>query len=544
MNLDIYSPKIAIYIRVSTERQAKSNLSLEDQLKTIKHWAMSKNAEIVQIYEDPGYSAYKGTRPGFERMIADVKSGELKVDYIVTYDLSRFTRKEITRIQSEQVLEQSGARLITIMDGIPEDEESAFIVKGMHGMFNEQFSRSLSKKSSIRLNQTASDGFHTGSRPPYGFVSVDVDYGDGGKKRKKLGICPEEAEVVRKIFELATTGKNGIRYGTKLIATELNETHLFKRTKKWTPSDVHKILTNTIYYGERIFGKRRIRPDLNPDPVVTKVPAIIDKEVFSIASELLKKNAPAKQNHQATSAPSLLTGIAKCHYCGCNFVINTGKSGKYKYYKCRNKIKHSICSCENKQIPKEILEKAIVSELQKNLFVEPIIEDILADLKSDVSEYLKGLSAELLGANRKKATLEHKHFNLIDKLASNELQTSDLVKKSLKNYEKEIHYFESTIKAIELKMSLPVKRFGKNQLRLFVKACQNVLSGGNQEATKALLLSTIDKVEISTEGVQVLGKRLKLLANISSYDTRHSELRVPSLISIWRRVRDSNPRKV
>lgn len=63
MNLDIYSPKIAIYIRVSTERQAKSNLSLEDQLKTIKHWAMSKNAEIVQIYEDPGYSAYKGTRP-------------------------------------------------------------------------------------------------------------------------------------------------------------------------------------------------------------------------------------------------------------------------------------------------------------------------------------------------------------------------------------------------------------------------------------------------------------------------------------------------
>ena len=100
--------RIAIYTRVSTDRQAKENQSLENQRYTILKWASENNAEVVKTYEDAGYSGFKGIRPNFEQMLRDVESKTIDIEYIVTYDLSRFSRKEIKRISSELILEQAG----------------------------------------------------------------------------------------------------------------------------------------------------------------------------------------------------------------------------------------------------------------------------------------------------------------------------------------------------------------------------------------------------------------------------------------------------
>lgn len=126
--------------------------------------------------------------------------------------------------------------------------------------------------------------------------------------------------------------------GTKAIAKYLNENCVKRRGKAWSFNDIHKILTDTIYYGERLYGKKRKSLRNNSEPTVQKVPSIIDKTVFDEVKEELKFYAPQKNNHQAITSPALLTGLAKCSVCGSNMFINTGKSGKYKYYKCRNRI--------------------------------------------------------------------------------------------------------------------------------------------------------------------------------------------------------------
>jgi site-specific DNA recombinase len=534
--------RIAIYIRVSTDRQAKNNLSLEDQRRTIIKWASENDAEVVNIYEDAGYSGYKGVRPSFEQMINDVVTQAINIKYIVAYDLSRFSRKEIKRISSEEILEKSGVKLVTLMDGIPEDEDTAFIVKGVNGLFNEQFSRAISKRSSIRLNQTAMDGFHTGGPTPFGYQSVIAEMAGTNKTRKKLIPVPEEAEVVKTIFEMASTGKCGIRYGTKLIATELNETGVLKRGKRWTPNSVHRILRDKAYFGERVIGKNRIRNDLNPEVVIVKVPAIIEKSLFELVDELLKRNSPDKKEHQALGSPSLLTGLAKCHYCGCNFIINTGKGGKYKYYKCRDCIKESIHSCKNKPIPKEKLERAVINELREHLFIEPIITGLLGELKSDIQVHMNKLKIKLLGLNKRKTALDQKHYSLIDKIAESVIDINEYVQRNLDTYKNEMRQTDIDIKQLKMRMSLPIKKFGPSQTKLFVEVCRKIILGGNEEATKALLNAVIDKIDIEKNEIMLEGNKLKMMATIASYEPGHSQLRVPNLISIWRRGWDSNPR--
>ena len=353
---------------------------------------------------------------------------------------------------------------------------------------------------------------------------------------------PEEAEVVKLIFKLASVGKSGIRYGTKLIATELNVTGKLKRGNKWTANAVHRVLRDSAYYGDRIIGKNRTRADINPEQVIVKVPPIIEKSLFEQVALLLKKTAPNKQEHQALGSPSLLTGLVKCHYCKCNFVINTGKSGKYKYYKCSDCIKQSIKSCSNKALPKDVLEHAILNELTKNLFIEPVITSLLTELKTDVQDSFRKSQIKLLGLSKKKAALDHKQFSLIDKIADNSIFLDEFVQKNLDTYKNEIRITNHEINNLKLRMGLPIKKFGAKQTGLFIDACKRVLLGGNLEATKALLNAVIERIEIKQDKVTIVGNKLKMMANIGGFYSRHSRIKVPSIISVWRRRRDLNSR--
>ncbi|OUS33380.1 hypothetical protein A9R01_09660 ['Osedax' symbiont bacterium Rs2_46_30_T18] len=189
-----------------------------------------------------------------------------------------------------------------------------------------------------------------------------------------------------------------------------------------------------------------------------------------------------------------------------------------------------------------MLDQAVIDELRKNLFIEPVINSILGDLQSDVSNHMKNLKIKLLGLNKKKVYLGNKHYSLIDKIADSEIDLNEYVQRNLDTYKNEMREIDNNISQLNSRMGLPLKKFGSKQKRLFVDACKHILLGGNEEATKALLNAVIEKIVIKKNMILIQGNKLKLMANIACFDIRNLKFRVPSLISIWQRGQDLNLR--
>ncbi len=124
--MPVKTMKIAIYTRVSTNMQVKENLSLEDQLNTLTKWAKDNNHEVVKVYEDAGSSAYKGVRKQFSQMLHDIENEVIDIDCVAVYESSRFSRKEVVRLNAEAILNAHNVKFFSFIDCIPDDEDDAF----------------------------------------------------------------------------------------------------------------------------------------------------------------------------------------------------------------------------------------------------------------------------------------------------------------------------------------------------------------------------------------------------------------------------------
>lgn len=98
------------------------------------------------------------------------------------------------------------------------------------------------------------------------------------------------------------------------------------------------------------------------------------------------------------------------------------------------------------------------------------------------------------------------------------------------------------LRASKQKINLNLKSFGEKQIDAFTTATRGVLLGGNKEATKAYLSAILTDIRVYPGTAQINGGRLKLTAAVSKYDARAPDNWVPSIVTNWRRGRDSNPR--
>jgi hypothetical protein len=121
--------------------------------------------------------------------------------------------------------------------------------------------------------------------------------------------------------------------------------HSFIRTRdggRWGLGAVHKVLTRTTYVGHHRFNTKFWKTrERKPDTEVVEmaVPPIIAKAEFEAVQALLKSRSPALTAPRIVSGPTLLTGICLCAACGMAMTLRTGKSGRYRYYKCSTKAR-------------------------------------------------------------------------------------------------------------------------------------------------------------------------------------------------------------
>lgn len=346
--------RAAVYLRVSTGRQAGNDLSIPDQRRQAKGYCMSRGWEIVADYVGSGASATDDRRPEFQRMIDAATAKPPAFDTIVVHSFSRFFRDQFQLEFHVRRLAKNGVRLVSVTQELGDDPMSNMIRQIM-ALFDEYQSKENAKHTLRAMKENARQGFWNGSLPPIGYRVVAGEQ-RGQKTKRTLEIDPFQAETVRLIFRLAREGDGATGpMGIKSIAKHLNTRGIRTRDGgRWGIGAVHMVLTRTTYVGRHRFNtkfwKTRARKP-EAEVVEMAVPPIIDAAEFEAVQALLKSRSPALTAPRIVSGPTLLTGICFCAACGRAMTLRTGKSGRYRYYTCSTKARQGETGCKGPHGP-------------------------------------------------------------------------------------------------------------------------------------------------------------------------------------------------
>src|SRR6266487_2676733 len=199
--------RAALYLRVSTGRQADSDLSIPDQRRQAKGYCASRGWEIVADYVEPGASATDDRRPEFQRMIDAATTKPPAFDVVLVHSFSRFFRDQFQLEFYVRRLAKAGVRLVSITQELGDDPMSNMIRQIM-ALFDEYQSKENAKHTLRAMKENARQGFWNGALPPIGYRIVEAAEQRGHRIKKMLEIDPIQAETVRLIYRLAREGED------------------------------------------------------------------------------------------------------------------------------------------------------------------------------------------------------------------------------------------------------------------------------------------------------------------------------------------------
>jgi site-specific DNA recombinase len=163
----------ALYVRVSTGRQADKDLSIPDQERQLKAYCKQQGWDIYKVYKEPGASARDGKRPVFQEMIYDAGSKDHPFDTILTLTTSRFFRDATEAKICKRKLATHGVKVAAIHQEVTDDPMGGFV----EGIFEliDQYESDMNGYHTLRaMKENARKGYINGSTPKFGFMAVEV----------------------------------------------------------------------------------------------------------------------------------------------------------------------------------------------------------------------------------------------------------------------------------------------------------------------------------------------------------------------------------
>ena len=535
--------RAALYLRVSTARQAEHDVSIPDQKRQGEAYCVSRGYQLVETFVEPGASATNDRRPEFQRMIEAGTSKPAPFDIVVVHSFSRFFRDHFELEFYVRKLAKNGIKLISITQEMGDDPMHV-MMRQIMALFDEYQSKENAKHVMRALKENARQGFWNGSLPPIGYRVVAAEQ-RGAKTKKKLEIDPLHADTVRLIYRLALEGDGTTgQMGVKNIVSYLNSRRIFTRDGgRWGIGQVHRILTRRTYMGEHEFNKRSKSKELKPasEIVTVPVPPIIDRETFDAVQARLKARNPKVMPARVISGPTMLTGLIHCAKCGGAMTIRTGKGGRYRYYACSMKARQGPTACEGMAVPMEKLDDLVADHLESQLLQPERLETILAsvlDRRQEQSERRRDHIAEL---NKRAAESELRLKRLYDAI---EAGVADIDDPALKDRIDGLKAIRDQAKADAERAQAMLYNSGSKavtpqMVRAFAKtARQRIrLDGGGYRRDHLRALA--QRVEVAEGEVRIMGSKSRLLQALIGKNGVNS---VPTQGLKWRMGWDSNPR--
>ena len=308
--------KIAgIYIRVSTEDQAREGFSLGEQEEKLKDLCKYKEYEVFKVYCDAGISAKDMEhRPKFQEMLEDIKKG--KINYIVAYKLDRVTRSVRDLEELIGMLEKYNCYLVCDRDDVNTSTANGRFFVRMLTVLSQLEIEIVSERTKFGLNGAIKCG-HLPGIVPLGYKK------DGNKKTI---IDETTKDVIKRVFDLYLQGKS-----YQQISNIFNEEKVLN--KVWYDTHFEKIINNKIYMGDYVQYKR-IHKKVQKEPItyMNVVDPIIPRYIWEECQLQKEKN----QRTYTRDRVYTFFQKVKCPHCGSIMKCkgSGGKKKKYMYYNC------------------------------------------------------------------------------------------------------------------------------------------------------------------------------------------------------------------
>ena len=305
--------KCGLYMRVSTEDQAREGFSLPEQKERLESFCKFKGYEIIDYYEDAGISAKTGNhRPEFERLKNDIKAK--KVNTIVALKLDRITRSIYDWENLMTFLDENDAYLDCVNDEINTTSANGKMISRLLMSVSQNEIERTSERTKIGMAGAIKQG-HIPHVAPLGYKH----------ENKRLVIDYTTKDIVIRIFDLYY---NGMSY--KKISNLLNKEKVLGKDN-WRDSTIVGIIENEIYKGDFVHGKNTKHPTYYENVVEP----IVSKEMWEDCQVQKKKNS---RSYQRTLTYLYLQKL-KCPKCGriLGGKATTKKNGNtYFYYYCND----------------------------------------------------------------------------------------------------------------------------------------------------------------------------------------------------------------
>ena len=537
--------RAALYLRVSTGRQAEHDLSIPDQRNQLRAWCRSSGIEIAAEFVEPGASATDDKRPVFQQMIERACDGENTFDLILVHSYSRFFRDSFGQEFYLRKLAKHDVRLVSITQPLGNDDDPAqAMMRKVIALFDEYQSKENAKHVLRNMKLNAEQNFWNGSRVPLGYKLAEVEK-RGTKIKKTLAIDPVEAETVKLLFKLylhgdGMSGAMGIKEMVKWLNSRGYRTRM---GNTFGVGMLHRMLTNSVYIGEWRFnqtssktGKRKTEDEV----VISKVPAIIDRPIFDQVQRQLHARSPKVVAPRVTTGPILLTGIAVCASCKGGMTLRTGtsKTGKvYRYYTCGTCASKGKVSCKGRSIPMDKLDDLVTSGLGARLFDPARLAGILSALTARRTERANAANNRILELQHIVSGAEDKLKRLYKLVEDGIAEIDDVLKDRLNSLKAERDTAKAALERAKASGGAPIlidpallERFGRNMRDQF--------TSGSIPFRKAYLRSLIDVIEVDDHAIRIMGSKDVLERAVLAEQTPGPE--GSQMSTRWRARRDSN----
>jgi site-specific DNA recombinase len=534
--------KAAIYVRVSTGKQAASDLSLPDQERQCSLFATAQGYEVVEVFVDAGLSARTDKRPEFQRMINLACAAHRPFDAILVHSQSRFARNTKDLLVYKEKLEGNGVTLISITQDLG-DGETADVLRTMVGALDEYQSKETAKHVSRSMIENAKQAFWNGSKPPYGYKTYAAET-RGARIKKKLEIDEHEAEIIRLIFRLYVfgTGDSG-PMGVKQITTHLNEEGYRNRLQKpFRLQYISEILRNTAYVGEHYYNKRDSRLQINrprSDWILVPVPRIVEDAIFYHVQEKLDRQHPLKTPPRLVKSDILLTSVAKCGECDAPMRKQSGKYGRYHYYRCSKKCDSGKTACKGVSIPMAELDDIVLTTLEDTVLAPKRLCKMTQALVARASEKNEALNARRKKLDGEKRKTVKSLNELYDRIGAGTVAFDATLQQHLKGLQERAETLKRQITYIDQERSLPIRCVSDEKVEAFGDAVKSVLRNRDNPAfARAYIETIVCEVVVTDDEVRVKGPNAALMQQTTAFTTT-GEL-VPAFAQQWRTRQDSN----
>lgn len=376
--------RCAIYTRKSTVKGLEQEFNtLDAQREAGEHYVRAHAADGWEVlttkYDDGGHTGANTDRPAFQRLLADIRAGE--VDAVVAYKLDRITRSLLDFARLLEEFEKYGVDLVLVTQNFSTADPVGRLTLNMLMAFAQFEREQTAQRTRDKKAATILQGRWSGGKPPYGYQLVDG----------QLVIQEAEAAVVRRMFQ---------RYpelrATRSVAADANErgytTQRIGQTWKstgraWDAASVQTLLRRPVYAGFLTLEGELVQGIHAP---------IVERADFDEVQALLRSQNRDKDRGGRRNADYLLRGLVTCASCGAAMSPHgTGSANRrYRYYRCTSAAKRGAGACAGGHVRAPALEDAVALKVEEWALESDVSEAVLARLKTRMGEERKRLEED------------------------------------------------------------------------------------------------------------------------------------------------------